>query len=138
MKSLLFCETHSYFSLIWFTEASSSDYNHWNYQMKNSSRTRFFWELRQKMERTYAHLDDGELRDVSHFFSSVEYCLLLRKTFPPDTCAVGMLFRALCCSHTGDVSIRIKDNPLLRLANKLLPNRVRKKNEPTEKHIEHE
>ena len=39
----------------------------------------FFWKLRQKMERTYAHLDDGELRVVSFFFSSAEYCLLLRK-----------------------------------------------------------
>lgn len=61
------------------------------------------------------------------FFRLLNTVCCSEKNFPSDTCAVGTLFHALCRSHSGDVSIRIKDNPVLRLANKLLPNRVRAK-----------
>lgn len=54
-----------------------------------------------------------------------------KKNFAYDTCSVGFCFYIRSFVRIGCVSMRIKDNPILRLANKLLPNTRSK----TSKHI---
>lgn len=85
------------------------------------------------MERTYAHLDDGELRVVSQFFISVLNAFCCPKKLSLWHVCTWCACFTLSVVRIGDVSIRIRDNPLLRPANKLLPNEIREKNEPSEK-----
>lgn len=53
-----------------------------------------------------------------------------KKNFAYDTCSVGFCFYIRSFVRIGCVSMRIKDNPILRLANKLLPNTRSKTSKP--------